>query len=305
MYRRAGKLYIWAVLLTWLAVYAGTHHGGVGIIKEGLWIDPPIREYLYKTLTLQYSYGWADFLQYYVTYMLFAPLALWLCIKGRARLVLLTSLLIWCLRGDSFIISWQLLFIGGIVVGYYLPAIEKWFLNLSRNKRHYAIIALGILTVATILFGALTNRISVYFTETYQGLANLPGWFQSTIGWLYNVRGTITPWIYKWTLEPLRLVTALIWFTTFYMVVRQYEYKINQLTRGVLKTIGEASLLIYGVHAVLVFLALMLLPIKTNIVYNTVMTAIAVLIIYGVARYRYIVRRYKQRLLTRLRTTRE
>src|SRR5207302_8625310 len=59
---RAAKLYIWAVTLTWLFVW-WAHYVDASRIKEGLWVAPPLGQFLYKTLTLQYSYGWANFLQ--------------------------------------------------------------------------------------------------------------------------------------------------------------------------------------------------------------------------------------------------
>ncbi len=283
MIRRAGVLYVWAVLISVIMVAWG-HLIPVERAKPGLWENPAILDFLYSTLTLQYNYGWADFLQYYAVYMLFAPLVLWLCVRHKAWIVLLLSFLVWLFRGDSFLPAWQFLFMTGIVVGCYLPRIQSMYARLSNNQRTGMAYSVAAITVLSITLSVLTNRVSVFLIETPDLLQSLPSWIASSAQWLYDLRNTLMPFTIRYTLEPFRLVTALVWFTGFYMFFRRYEESIDRFTRGFLRYIGENSLTVYIVQAFVVFGFLAIIGGPTSVVINTAVTFTGIVLTYYIVR---------------------
>lgn len=93
IWKRAGLLWFLATFFTlfytvWaLSVPDSTLHTTV-YNREG-W------RFLFNTFNLRYAFGWAEFLNRYAMFTLFAPFAVWLIAKGRAWIVALGSFLIW------------------------------------------------------------------------------------------------------------------------------------------------------------------------------------------------------------------
>lgn len=282
MWKRAFLLYVLTVLLTFLFVWWG-NMSDIAHVKEGLWTQPHLGEFLYKTLTLQYYYGWADFLPYYAIFMAWAPIALYAITRGGAWMVLAVSALCWLLRGGSFEMSWQLLFMGSMVAGWYLPRIEAsvraWAPVVQQRLRAGLYAAALVLVVASVL----TIRVGEVMVHEYPGFAVLPAALQGAFLWLDHARDVMTPLIVKWTLEPVRLITALVWFTALYVWVRRHEPAINRLSRGFFKTLGERSLVVYVMHAVIIFALLILVPGDHGFWLNNLMTAAVVALVYGMA----------------------
>jgi hypothetical protein len=208
---------------------------------------------------------------------------------------------VWLFRGENFVRAWQLLFMLGIVIGYYLPAIEKWFRGLSRTYRRRIAVTLSSFTIITILASALIVIVATYFAGPFSNFAQLPRFLQTIFLNLDNFQKASDPWVNKWTLEPGRVIMALIWFTTFYMWFRRFEQSINRITRGYLKTLGECSLFVYGVHGVLVFFTLIILPGYYGYVLSTLITAAGLAVLYIAARYRAVPKTYIRKLLVRMR----
>lgn len=282
MWKRAFLLYALTVLLTFLFVWWG-NASDVARVKEGLWTQPALGEFLYKTLTLQYYYGWADFLPYYALFMAWAPIALYAIIRGKAWAVLAISGFIWLFRGGSFELSWQLLFMGSMVAGWYLPAIEAKVRALApavQNRLRTGLYAVAItLAVASVL----TIRVGEVMVHEYAGFAALPLALQNVFLWLDGARDVMTPLIVKWTLEPVRLITALVWFTALYIWVRQHEAAINRLSRGFFRVLGERSLVVYVVHSIVIFALLLIIPGDHGFWLNNLLTAAVVALVYSLA----------------------
>lgn len=290
IWRRAVVLFAWAVGLTivtvLLAYVIPSPFNG-----SGLWRDPSISGFLYQTLSLQYSYGWADFLKYYAVYMLFAPLALWLCLRSKAWLVVIISVGVWLLRGELFLPAWQLLFMGGLVAGYYLPVLQQWYLNHSAPIQRILLYSVYSVTLMTVVFSALTNRAATFLVETYGKFTALPEWIQIAARWLYDIHLALEPWTTKDSLEPLRLVTAVVWFTALYLIVRHHEVIIERVTRGSLRILGENSLFVYVVQSFIVFGVLSAISQDQSIIVSTFITAAAIVAMYGIVRMKPAVMR--------------
>jgi hypothetical protein len=280
IWKRAFLLYSLTVLLTFVFVWWG-NLSDVAHVKEGLWTQPNIFELIFKSLTLQYYYGWADFLPYYAIFMAWAPLALLAIVRGKSWLVLAISAVVWLMRGQSFELSWQILFMSAMVVGWYLPKIEAGVRALAPTVQKR--LKLGLYTTAIVLLVAsvLTIRIGEFVVHEYPGFATLPQTLQGIFIWLDNARVVMTPLIVKWTLEPVRIITAVIWFTALYVMVRQHESWIQKHTRGALKMFGERSLVVYVTHAFTIFALQLVISGDHGYFLNTLYSALVMTFVYG------------------------
>lgn len=297
LWRRAFLLYALTVLLTFLFVWWG-NHSDMTHIKEGLWQQPALGEFLYKTLTMQYYYGWADFLPYYAIFMAWAPLALFACVRGKSWLVLLVSAAAYLMRGPSFEMAWQLLFMGMLVVGWHLPAIETKARQLSPKAKQWLRSSLYVTAITLVVLSILTIRVGEYMIHSYTGFVALPHIVQSIFLGLDQLRAFMTPLIDKWTLEPMRLVTALVWFAALYVFVRSREAGMNRITWGFLRTLGEHSLAVYVTHAVVIFGLLLITSGERGLLLNTFMNALVMTIVYLIATQWMVLTRLTKRKVT-------
>lgn len=290
IWRRAGVIYAGFVLVTLVMVALG-HLISPPMNGSGLWVDPSWLGLLLQTFGLQYTYGWADFLRYYALFMLAAPLVLWLCVKRLGWVVIAVTVTLWLARGENIWLAWQLLFMGGIVAGYYLPSMQHRLQKLGEVRTRAIRRGIYIVAAVTILTSVLTQRAAVFLTQTYDGFAALPAWVQSAANSLYGVHDSIAPLIDKDSLAPLRLVMAIIWFTAIYLFIRYHEASIEKLARGSLRVIGENSLLVYIIEAFVIYLLLSVLAPDLPIVINTIITTLALALIYVIAQFRSTARR--------------
>lgn len=153
IWQRAALLYGLTVFFTlfytaWASLVPGSERFNEIYSWNDAW------HYLYETFTLRYAFGWADFLGRYAVFMLFAPFVLWLITKGKAWIVAVVSFAIWFFlrKSGAFVpfSGWQMIFMYGIILGYYLPQIEYWFKHLARDKQR--LIFRGITMVAFVTY---------------------------------------------------------------------------------------------------------------------------------------------------------
>lgn len=287
IWKRAGLLYFLSIILTLLFTV-----WGLAIAPSsgasGLWQDGSVTSLLYQTITLQYTYGWADFLRYYAVFMLVAPLVLWLCIKRLAWVALTASTVLWLATQQSLMLSWHILFTIGIVVGFYLPQIQAWFSGLSPRYRSRIFISVVGVAVVTVIISALVNRAAVYLSGDMATFSSLPAWLQSAVMTLNEIRLSLVPWTDKDRLGGLRFAAALVWFTALYLLFRRFETVIDKTTKGVLRTYGENSLMVYVVQAFMVFIVLAYVGQRHSIFISTVLTTLGLALAFAAARYRKI-----------------
>lgn len=242
---RALKLYIVAVGFTLFFTLWGNHIDPLHV-KYGLWVGADWGLLIKNTLLLRYIYGWTDFLAYYAVFLTVAPVVGYLLSKPKGPwLVLVLSFWVWLWGRSNIFMAWQILFVGGMVAGRYLPQIEK----LLGAKSAFILIALTLITAV----------ISSAYHPDY-----LTGVFD------------------KDTLGPGRLALSWIWFGGLYLWTRRHEVKIDQWTRGVIKTLGQNSLLVYVLHGVILFPAGLIIPVETNFLSNSLIDIGVIILIYGV-----------------------
>lgn len=286
IWKRALLLYLLATLFTFFyTAWAVLEPNNP--VHQTLYSREPWR-FLVDTLTLRYAFGWAEFLNRYALFMFVAPFAVWLVAKGRAWIVALISFTIWFFlreveRFQPFS-SWQLVFMFGIILGYYLPAIEAWFKHLARNSQRIVFWSVCSVALVTYLFSMFLFVVApLVFAADHQ---------------LMQFYNQLIPYFDKNHLAPARVAVGVIWFAALYLVFRRYEKQISRGTHGVLEVFGKQSLFVYCLHAFILFTIDLYFrpPLPNLILANTVVTLTVIIIIYYAAYYRGHITTYGRRL---------
>lgn len=287
IWKRASILWFLATFFTLLyTVWALTDPDGVKyttVYGREAW------RFLANTFLLRYSFGWAEFLNRYAMFMLFAPFAVWLIAKGRAWIVALGSFLVWLfLRKTEFFLpfsSWQIVFFFGIILGFYLPHIEALFKSLKRDRQR--VIFRGVLMAASVsYFFSIILFLIVPVVLSW----NTP---------VMQFHDQAVSYFDKLHLAPARIAIGVLWFAALYMVFRHYEKQIHRWSYGILDTLGKNSLFVYGLHAfILFFIDMYMTPaIVPSFAANTFYTTIVIAIIYLVTKHRSIFTVMRRKLL--------
>jgi len=272
----------WAVLEPESSKYATMWNG-----------DPLV--FLRKTLTLRYTFGWADFLARYAVFMFYAPFAVWLIAKGKAWIVAAISIAVWFLFRETDVLlpysAWQVIFMLSIIIGYYLPHIEAWFRALHKPYRRAIA---GIICAAAFITYALSMVSFVILPILHP---------QDQVLEAFN--GQFISHFDKDHLDPLRIAIGALWFTALYMIFRRYEKSISHYTLGILEVFGRQSLLVYCTHAFILYaLDIYFRPPEGHTkVANTIVTLVVMAIIYLIAYYRAHITRFGKKILSNRSTT--
>lgn len=240
--KRAGQLYLVSIILTllftiWSHLFHYAPSMSLGLSYDPAWLV------VVKIVTLQYSYGLADMLPLYATYLLLSIPALWLILKGRAWLVLLISLALWAIGFSAAEpirltkvyfsdISWQVLFFSGLLVGCYFERIWSWWGEFKPVAKRRVVIVLLILLVVL-----LSISVGIF----YHGW--IPQSFRPTESFLFD----------KIKLGLGRVVVFTIFITLAYLVVKRFEDKIVRWVGWLFLPFGQNSLYVYIVQSVIIF----------------------------------------------------
>jgi hypothetical protein len=233
-------------------------------------------KFLIDTFTLRHAFGWADFLNRYAMFMLFAPFAVWLVAKGRAWVVVIASFVVWFFlrEVDRFLpfSAWQIIFFYGIILGYYLPNIESWFHKLKMKLQRNIVVVVCSVAVTSYILSVFVFIVAPhYFTIDGSGML---------------LRDSLAPYFNKHYVAPARIGIGILWFTCLYILYRRYEKQISKYTRGALELLGRQSLFVFSLHALILFVIdLYLPPIPGMAVWQNTLVTTAVLLIIYIATY--------------------
>lgn len=279
MWQRALFLYIWSVALTMLFSYWAVAAGDTAI-KYGLPIVINWWEMFKEALLLQYSFGWADFLPHFAVFMFIGPLVYYLISKRLWWLVVLGTIIVWSQRGEHFTLAWQLIFFWSMIIGYYWYDLKNWLSTLKSDTIRRA--KIGIFWTAAITF--IFSYASIFLL--YDGLRShydqLPGWLADLSDAWYRLTESWWPFFQKWTLEPGRIIIFTIWFSAAYLVVEKYAAPIQKYTFGLIEYLGKRSLIVYIVHAFVIFALHLLTKGTQNIAYNFLLTTAAIIAVFAI-----------------------
>ena len=287
LWKRSLQLYITSIVLTLLFTVIAWFFLSQPGIKYGAYSDwHNIGDLLWQTISLQYTYGWADFLRYYAIFLFFAPAALWLLRKGYWYLVVAISLTIWCLfplspfpASESQPISWQVIFFGGFIIGYYWPILVEYWRKLSIKTRN--IIGISLVVVAAITIAATAFLV---FGE------NFGGTFGPQVDAVHHI---VEQNFNKDRMPIQRMLLGAVWFWALFWVVRKYEAAIMKKIGWFLLPFGANSLYVYTISAFVVFFMqlFILLPMgSTNMLVNLFWSLFALAIVWLCVRTKFLMK---------------
>ncbi len=286
LWTRAAQLYAATVLLTITYTVLATLLDAKGIAgsKGGLieFGDPV--SLLINSASLMYSYGWNDFLAYYVVYLLLAPVAIWLLLGGRWRWVLGLSVAAWVAPWLVHLpfpqgLRWQAYFFTGLTAGFYYDDLRRWWHNRPKRQRQ----KLAKASVITAVGG-----LAISFTITI-----LPLWFSGYHNLPLDVLRAIegTP-VYRLLFEANRtgLLRLPFFFAVFgagYMLFQHYQIWIMRHLNWLLEPLGANSLYVYIWQGAFAF-AIPFLMLPKNVLMNSIVPIAVILALWALVKRRVL-----------------
>ena len=271
--KRALQLYLTLIVLVIVFTFCGwlffAHSPG---LKVGIMQPWDIWSLIWQTLTLQYFYGWADYLRLYAIFLLFSPLVIWLLRKGKWYIVLAGSLLTWLLfpvspTGPDHLqelfqpLTWQLLFFSGMIVGFNWENITVWWQRQTPRLRR-------IMTWSTLGVASLTFALNVF-------LIFWPKIFGPDALHLPQALSSYELYINYFDKERLpltRFAMFLAWFWAAFYLFRRFEPLILRWLGWILLPFGTNSLYVYTLHAFIIFFVHIWFQ-KGDVVFNFLISA--------------------------------
>ena len=248
--RRAAVLYLVTTGLTLLFV------GLFMFTTLRLWLDrayglgltDPL-ELVVGTLTLHYTYHGTDILWMYTVLIAASPLFFHLLVTGRTAGLLAGSGLLWLVYQlfpqraaipwvvDNAVYfpvaAWQLYFVVGLAIGHHRDALARRLGGIPRWPA-FALLTLAFVGLILLDWGHDTGRIATWpllkglAGETYARVFDKP-----SVAWG-------------------RIVAFAIAVGFFFLLVTQLWRPIHRLTGWLLLPLGQASLLAYGLHLIVI-----------------------------------------------------
>jgi hypothetical protein len=266
LWLRSAWLYCLAVILT-LGFTACSFWLGWSP-KGGLTSSHSWGEILVNTLTLQYSYGWSDFLPRYAIFMFLSPVVAYLLARRLWWVVLVGSLLAWAFSSGHFNLAWQLLFFTGMIVGYYWPALAKTMQGISPRARM-------LLYRVGVLLALITVCLSAFMTFMPQ---------------LSSVNQLIAPFFDHDRLGLGRVIVFGLWFSVLLSTVCRYAWLVQRFLGWFLLPLGQNSLTTYILHAVAVYAFVIIVPDYHQVWSNFFQTTFVLAVIWALLQLQLIQR---------------
>lgn len=283
--RRGVQLYITAITLVIIFTLVGWLLIDNPGLKAGI-AEPTtnLLDILWRTVTLQYFYGWADYLRLYAIFLVASPLALWLLRRGWWYVLLGANVLIWMLFPSSPTVpdltqelfqplTWQLIFFGGLTIGFYWNQISDWW--QARSSLLRSIVTWSIIGIAAVTL--IINILIAFFPEYLQSL-----------GYAADLHYKLYIEFFDKERLPLsRIGLFLLWFWAAFALFHKLEPLILRTLGWLLLPFGTNSLYVYTVHAFIMFFAhLWLLP--GNWLFNLTVSVAIILLVRVMIHYKFL-----------------
>jgi hypothetical protein len=283
--KRSFQLYVTSVILVILFTLIGWLFINNPGLKYGI-LEPvgAIGELVWKAVTFQYLYGWADYLRLYAIFIFLSPLALWLLRKGQWVILLLASVIIWALypfspfpTGEfSQPISWQLIFFGGFTIGFYWNQIRSWWhAQTALAKRSVTAIVFSM-TAVTLIFNIL-----IVFGDGLPGIGPA----------LAMLDNTLSPFFNKDQLPLPRLALFALWFSALYLLFARFQTSIVRFAGWLLLPFGTNSLYVYTIQAFVLFGTLLIVNEPSRYWFvNLAISLIVIAVVYTAVRTKFLMK---------------
>jgi hypothetical protein len=250
----------------------------------------PVPDYLVPSLLLLQLGPWQfNVMGLYVILLAISPLVLVALSRGRAWLVLTISLGLYAVGTttrfrllpsqfeDSFpLLVWQVLFVLGMVAGYYRRQIVAWF----SHPRQRALLWTCVL-LATAL--AAFSWTSTYFANAYDvRLALLP---EQTFRTVYD------GFFGRTYLGPGRLLNVLLVIITGYALLSAYWKPLERALGWFLIPLGQATLYVFILHVFLILAAANVPALRQGDIWiNTAAYLVILALLWTMVRTRFLFR---------------
>lgn len=272
LWKRSFQLYITSIVLTLIFTLIGSFFINNPGLKSGIYPNlGDVWRLTWDTITLSYSYGWADFLRLYAIFIFFAPAALWLLRKGKWYIMLLISFAVWALypyvSQDTAVsqpFSWQFIFFAGFAVGFHWQTIVAKWRSLSLKARRI----IGWSFVSAFIITASASAILVFGSQ-------LDGELGAHIESVHHI---VEQGFSKDRLPLPRILLGVVWFWGLFYAVRRFESTIVKYFGWLLLEFGSNSLYVYTVSAfVIFFIHLFITPPGFNSLYLNLLVSLMAL----------------------------
>ena len=286
--RRAWQLYITHIvlvvgltLIAWY-VYAGNPSIKFGVMESHSWL-----QLIWQTVSLQYIYGWADYLRFYAIFIALSPLAFWLLRNGKWYIVLIASYLVWFLFPIDFRaldwevvellqpVPWQALFFTGVVIGFHWPDISQWCTAHKKVLTRYVVPPIVVLAIGLLAW----NVVAVFAKEFVDA-----NWAQQASYDAWSLRMNE---FHKEQLPLARFALFMLWFWVAFLIVQRFEKPIVTYAGWLLIPFGTNSLYVYTLHAIIIFFVHLYISVG-SVVQNFVVTVAVIAIIYTAIRTKFL-----------------
>ena len=272
-WKRGFQLYIVAIPLTLLFTFIGrlaVEHGHTEV-KVGLdhWSTWP--HLVYETMTFHYTYGWADFLTYYVPMFLVAPLAVWLLSKHLWPLILVLGYAGFWLPSHfdtsfySPFLQWGVYFLIGSAAGYHWNDLRAMMRRLSPGLSRA--IRWSLIAATAVIY--VVGLILLYHPDLVSSHGLYDHMFQN------NRLGLLRPFA-----APVSVAGT-------FLIVRRFEGALSRTVGKVLIPFGRNSLYVYVAQSFVVFLVPFAFG-PQNFVLNTLFDASAIALIWIGVRTKFL-----------------
>lgn len=272
-WKRAFQLYLVAVLLTLLFTVIGriaVAHGHTEV-KIGLDSTSSPLTVLVHAMELSYTYGWADFLTFYVPMFLAAPLVVWLLSKRLWPLVLVLGYAGFWMPSHyntlwySPFLQWGVYFFVGAVAGYHWDDLRRLMARLVPWASR--LVRCGFIGAAVVIYAvglALLYRPSLV----------------SSAGLYYHL-------FENNRLGLLRPLVAPVSVAGMFFAVRRFEQPLARTVGKVLLPFGRNSLYVYVAQSFVVFLTPFAFG-PQNFLVNTVFNVAVIAVLWIGVRTRFL-----------------
>ena len=279
---RAAMLYIWCVIITFIAfALASLMPGGGALLPKFPAVEhiTSLPVYIWNVLIMNQASDWIYFLRLYAIMLAVTPVFLWLLRKGYWLVALGASVGIYAasllFELSDPTLQWQVLFFGAALIGWKFEAIMGW-LRIRPRVRLGIIVGLIAVTLSTMVLS--------YFM--------VHGWkiVESTVTPItresyVSIRGHVDPWFSNNPMMVSRLALSYVWFGGLLALFHILRKWLMKYAGWLLLTFGQGSLTAYCLQAIVLIPIVTFVPFsEANYWLNGIIGIVVILFIYALMR---------------------
>ncbi len=272
--KRAKLLYfitvLFSVTLTYITRFWYETTGEV--VKDGALANESFVEVLWRSATLQYVYGWTDFLAYYAVYLVAAIGLLYMLKISKPWLLLTTAIAPWSIAWlfgwrtmSTLWLVWFCFFGLGVYVGFYREKVAEYALRCSEDTTQ---------SLAKIKY--LLSFYTQCCTKRHNNL--IP------FGIGADARDAIEPFLFSNRTGILILPVFALWMSVGAYLAWKYASYLPKPIYSVLHTYGKQSLRTYIVQGLVLYFLADFFTDGESYLLNSIITFAFIMAVYGLHR---------------------